>query len=152
MARFNAANAREMAVRSHEARRQRKESRAQTSPAPLTTAHLSTPDARLSLVLEQIDCTRDVLNDDKFNWCPECKRGGIEPHHRAQLLKSLDTLLDRQRELLGIPRTGSRRPGREREQRRPDWWGFVPRVAALAAQVPPSTQAPATVPGEPLRG
>ena len=107
-----------MAARSQEARRQRKESRAQTKVAPLTTPQLSTPDARLSLVLEQIDRTRDVLNNDKFNWCPECKRGGVEPHHRGQLLRALASLLDQERILRSEPLPGSRRPGREKEPTR----------------------------------
>jgi hypothetical protein len=51
-----------------------------------------------------------VLNDRDDHFCPACERGGLEPHHRAQLLKALDSLLDRKRILLGIPGPGSRRP------------------------------------------
>lgn len=58
---------------------------------------------QLRLVAEQIAQTRTVLNDTDYRYCEHCERAGIEPHHRAQLLKSLDTLLDRQRKLLGIP-------------------------------------------------
>ena len=66
--------------------------------------------AQLNLVAEQITRTRAVLNDDKHAWCDKCERGGIEPHHRAQLLKALDALLDRQRKLLGIPDPGVCKP------------------------------------------
>lgn len=68
---------------------------------------------QLELVAEQIAHTRKVLNDDNTEFCPACERCGIAPHHRAQLLKALDALLDRQRKLLQIPDPGSRRPGRE---------------------------------------
>ena len=73
-------------------------------------------DAQLKLVQEQIVRTRKVLNDDEAEWCTECERGGIQPHHRAQLLKALDALLDRQRKLLGIPDPGSRRPAQDRHR------------------------------------
>lgn len=71
---------------------------------PLQPANLveRTTNAQLDLVAEQIAHTRTLLNDKRSNWCPACERGGMEPHHRAQLLKALDTLLDRQRKLLGI--------------------------------------------------
>ncbi len=63
----------------------------------------ATLNAQLILVKEQIASTRDILNDVNYCYCKECKRGGIEPHHRAQLLKALDSLLDRQRILLNVP-------------------------------------------------
>ena len=58
--------------------------------------------AQLSLVNEQITLTRDVLNDK-----------AVEPHHRAQLLKALDSLLDRQRILLNVPSPGTLKPERK---------------------------------------
>lgn len=71
----------------------------------------------LRLVQEQIKRACAVLNDDRMNWCPACERSGLEPHHRAQLLKALDALLDRKGVLLGIHKPGpskapsvSRRP------------------------------------------
>lgn len=71
--------------------------------------------AQLNLVAEQITRTRKVLNSEE-----------VEHHHRAQLLKALDSLLDRQRELLGIPRTGSRRPGPDKPARRQTYVEPVP--------------------------
>ena len=73
---------------------------------------------QLRLVAEQIAQTREVLNDANYRFCTHCERGGIEPHHRAQLLRSLDCLLDRQRKLLGIPDPGNLKP-QAQAQRRP---------------------------------
>jgi len=64
---------------------------------------------QLNLVKEQIIRTRAILNDDRAEWCEHCERGGMAAHHRAQLLKAMDGLLDRQRKLLGIPDPGPRR-------------------------------------------
>src|SRR5688572_25786639 len=71
----------------------------------------------LEIVEEQISCARDALND-KTPWCPVCERPELQPHHRAQLLKSLDTLLNRKRILLGRPLPGSRKPAPDRPARR----------------------------------
>ncbi len=104
-------------IRSGQVRRQR------AGLQPVTPTHKPEPDhvqrainAQLNLVAEQITRTRAVLNDDKSHWCAVCERGGMEPHHRAQLLRALDSLLDRQRKLLGIPDPGSRKPAPERRQ------------------------------------
>lgn len=83
------------------------------APQPSDTIVKDAISAQLRLVAEQVTRTRAVLNDDTAEWCSECERGGIQPHHRAQLLKALDSLLDRQRKLLGIPDPGSRRPSPE---------------------------------------
>ena len=69
---------------------------------------------QLELVEEQIALTRTVLNDVRTDYCEHCERGGIEPHHRAQLLKALDCLLDRQRKLLMIPEPGPQKPRQDR--------------------------------------
>lgn len=114
MARITAANAREMAARSA-LRRRAKPFRfppiALPAPAqPLPTPAEAAVQAQLDLVAEQIGHTRAVLNDTRTNFCPACERSGIEPHHRAQLLRALDSLLNRQRVLLGLPLPGSMRP------------------------------------------
>lgn len=62
---------------------------------------------QLRIVSEQIIATRSTLN-----------AGAMEPHHRAQLLKALDTLLDRQRVLNNIPTPGQLRPVAPRQQAR----------------------------------
>lgn len=67
----------------------------------------------LELVQEQIKLACEVLNDRRYHWCEACERGGLEPHHRAQLLKSLDVLLDRKGVLLGIHKPGPSKPPRE---------------------------------------
>jgi len=72
---------------------------------------------QLALVREQITSTRTMLNEDRGDtWCDECQRGSILPHHRAQLLKALDSLLERECDLLGIPGRGSRKPAPERSK------------------------------------
>jgi hypothetical protein len=64
----------------------------------------------LKIVSEQIARAREVLNDRDDHFCSECERGGLEPQHRAQLLKALDALLDRKRILQGRALPGSLRP------------------------------------------
>ena len=65
--------------------------------------------AQLAIVSEQIKLTRNVLNQET-----------IEHHHRAQLLKALNTLLDRQRILLNVPSPGTLKP--ERAMKRAQVW------------------------------
>ncbi len=84
------------------------------APVPPASQVQSAINAQLRLVSEQITRTRAVLNDDDAAYCEQCERGGMPPHHRAQLLKALDTLLDRQRKLLGIHDPG---PIKAREPR-----------------------------------
>ena len=67
---------------------------------------------QLEIVAEQIKATRLTLND-RAGDCAVCKRSSMEPHHRAQLLKALDTLLDRQR----IPTPGQLKPTQQRSPR-----------------------------------
>lgn len=67
---------------------------------------------------EQIDQTRKVLND-KTPYCPACERCELEPHHRAQLLKALDSLLARKSALLGIHLPGPSKAPRESTRRSP---------------------------------
>jgi len=116
---FDKAKATAASKLAHAARWSRYISAAPTKELPPVAANDQAVAAQLRLVTEQLKRTRDVLNDDKYCYCDKCERGGIEPHHRAQLLKALDTLLDRQRVLLGIPLPGSRRPSSERQDRRP---------------------------------
>jgi len=92
-----------------------------------------TTNAQLDLVANQIKRTRDVLNDNDYRYCEQCERGGVEPQHRAQLLKALDVLLDRQRVLLGIPLPGSRRPAPEGSARHA-------RAGAWLVDAPPEIQ------------
>lgn len=71
-------------------------------------------DDRLTLLVEQITRTRVSLNDDDCDYCDKCKRSGLQPHHRAALLRALCELLDQQRIARGEPLPGSRRPAQER--------------------------------------
>lgn len=106
---------------------------------------------QLRLIAEQIAHTRDVLNDMTFRYCEHCERGGIEPHHRAQLLKALDTLLERERILRMIPAPGNTRPvSQSRAPRRayaqaplPQGWESTPdatKVEQPNAERPNTTQ------------
>ena len=88
--------------RSGELRRLRALEQFKADKPPAFDSVQAAVNGQLELVASQINRTRDVLNDSKYRYCKECERGGIEPHHRAQLLKALDTLFDRQRKLLGI--------------------------------------------------
>jgi hypothetical protein len=105
--------------------------------------------AQLRLVAEQITRTRAVLNDDTSDWCEHCERGGMQPHHRAQLLKALDSLLDRQRKLLGIPDPGSRRPAAEGKRDRAPaassgpWLPADDQPSTSSNMVAPAVQPPA---------
>jgi len=71
---------------------------------------------QLKLVREQLTRTRTRLNqaDEQVAWCEHCKRGGMPDHHRAQLLRALDGLLERECDLLAIPGRGRRKPASER--------------------------------------
>lgn len=139
----------------------RAERKANGGERPLTPRERPTTEAAISrqlrLVASQIERTRKVLDDDRVHYCPACERSGIEPHHRAQLLKALDSLLDRQRELLGIPRVGSLRPrsvkdGRSQAGSVRPMWGTVaqapavpgPAVPASITTGQPAAQAPAS--------
>ena len=73
---------------------------------------------QLRLVREQITRARERLNDDRLDYCEHCNRGGMPDHHRAQLLKALDSLLERECDLFGVPGRGKRRPAPERQQRK----------------------------------
>ena len=100
---------------------------------------------QLRLVAEQISHTRSVLNDER-DYCPACERSGIEPHHRAQLLKALDTLLDRQRKLLGIPDPGMLRPQAGRTPRQsPGAWLELPSASCGVQPTTGSGQPPVGV-------
>lgn len=97
--------------------------------------------AQLRIVAEQVSRTRSLLNDDDFRYCEHCERGGVEPHHRAQLLKALDTLLDRQRKLLGIGDPAPRKAERNRRVSA-GWIELQPALPASAGQ--PQPAAPTT--------
>lgn len=124
---INASNASELGKRSGEARRNKPVSFALSVPR----SHLVVePDlARtihelLKVLSEQISRTRSLLNDERYRYCEHCERGGVEPNHRAQLLKALDGLIERKTALLGIPGPGQLKPS-------------VPRTRVIEAQ--PST-------------
>jgi hypothetical protein len=86
----------------------------------LTNGDLThTPNQDLELVEEQIQRARAVLNDMRCNWCPACERSGVEPHHRAQLMKAIDSLLHRKAMILGIHLPGPSKAPRESNRRSP---------------------------------
>lgn len=70
-----------------------------------------TPDVALELeiVEEGISQARKDLKQTWF-YCEHCKREGMAPNHRAQLMKALDSFLDRRRILLNRPLPGTMRP------------------------------------------
>ena len=64
---------------------------------------------QLKLVREQITRTCALLNDERIDYCEHYKRAGMPDHHRAQLLRALDSLLERECDLLAIPGRGKPR-------------------------------------------
>ena len=116
--------------------------RAIAADSPANRA-LATDDG-LVLLAEQITRTRESLNDDNCDYCDKCKRSGLQPHHRAALLRALCELLDQQRIARGEPLPGSRRPEREPRERRSNAGAWLvdaqpaPVPAAQPAQVPDS--------------
>lgn len=81
----------------------------------------------LAIVNKQIRRTCETL-DDRTPACDHCKRPALEPHHRAQLLRALDGLLERRRKLTGRFAPGTMRPQDSPKDKR---------------QAPPSFQMPA---------
>lgn len=63
----------------------------------------------LAIVNKQIKRTCETL-DDETPYCEHCERPALEPHHRAQLLRALDGLLERRRKLTGRFAPGTMRP------------------------------------------
>jgi len=111
----------------------------------------------MRLVKEQIARTRAVLSDDAGT-CPHCGRTALEPHHRAQLLKSLDVLLDRQRKLLGISDPGPTKPPQQLAPAGAWSAGMFARPiqavvtpAPAPAQLPPPAPAPEPIQVPPIR-
>jgi hypothetical protein len=95
---FTTENASENAKRSWEIRRAQPQREADIEARRIQ--------ADLSLVEEQIRRARKELNDEDSGYCEHCKRQGMPPHHRAQLMKAIDTLLERKRILLCRPGPG----------------------------------------------
>jgi len=159
---ITASNARELAARGHQAKRIKRvqelarlalvdsllskavESTPIASPASPQPAMPAVVASQLTIVEQQIASTRTILDDPNVDYCPACERGGIPAHHRAQLLRALDQLLDRQRKLLGIPDPGHLRPSAPREtgRRRGPELEVLPLPLALpAAPIPELTAA-----------
>ena len=88
--------------RSGELRRLRAAQLLTADKPPAFDSVQATVNGQLELVAGQIKRTRDLLDDDEYRYCEHCERGGMEPNHRAQLLRSFATLLEQQRKLLGI--------------------------------------------------
>lgn len=114
MAKFTRENARDFARRANLVRWSRPRTPPpQPIPEPQSTETKSAISRQLELVREQIDLTRRILNaqDRRLGCCPTCKRPfGMEVSHRAQLLRALNDMLDRERILLGIPLPGQLKP------------------------------------------
>lgn len=109
MALFTPETARELAKRSHE---------------PTSKRHLIPPadanlphdvKAELRIVEEQIARARDELNDTTPD-CIVCERPALQPHHRAQLMKSLLGFLDKRQDLLGRPKVSPVKPAQRTKQ------------------------------------
>jgi hypothetical protein len=118
---FTSETARQAALKSILVRQAMKEVKAAKAELRGVKAQL-TEDVRfdLEIVEEQIAHTRRVLNDKKSFFCPACERFEMQPQHMAQLLKALDSLLDRRRELLGRPRLATLRPSSKPQRRTPE--------------------------------
>ena len=104
--------------------------------------------AQLQLVREQVRSTRLVLNDTAGQ-CPKCSRGPIEPHHRAQLLKALDTLLNRERILLGVHEPGPLKAHEPRQPRRQSWLIEAQPAVVVTEPVKVLPPAPGPAPEQP---
>ena len=139
-------------IRSGQVRRERAGLQPKSEPArPIVNVVQQAVNAQLNIVREQLTRTRAVLNDGEYRYCEHCERGGIEPQHRAQLIKSLDTLLDRQRKLLGIPDPGPRRspPADDRRVTPAAAWIEEAGTIDLQPEPPASTCAPEPAPDTP---
>jgi hypothetical protein len=132
MARFNAANARLMAARSVAVRKAAEAERtASPAPAPLQATPAADTDAGISVSrvrarLETLDALMSKAKTDR-EW--------------DNLSRAFDRLFRVWCVLTKTPGPGNRRPGREREDRRPAAW----RIECQPA--PMGQPAPAPVPG-----
>ena len=122
--------ARDYAARATAARKKNKQDRidrikilekalltAPTPPAPPPAPPIDdVVSERLMIVREQISGVRILLNSTDDHYCAECSRGGVDGKTRAMLMKALDTMLDRERILLGTPLPGNRRPAVEKKR------------------------------------
>ncbi|PWU13309.1 MAG: hypothetical protein C5B50_19555 [Verrucomicrobia bacterium] len=124
--------------------------RARTAPCHANNGSESTSDTRaqhamnkqLVIVREQINETRAVLNaSDGGPPCPKCGRGTLHPRDRAQLVKALDALFDRERKLLNVPE-----PGRMKPQHKPVSERRGPTIAEIAACLAKPNHAPSPAP------
>lgn len=144
MAFFTSANAAEMGRRSGQARRANPVLR-----VPMARVRFAQPFANgnpndtaqaftqrhLAIVREQIVLARRSLQDE-----------AMEPRDRAQLIRSLDTLLDRERVLMGVPLPGSRKPAAPKAA--PVSYTVEPlRACADAADMPAPVPAKGAEPG-----
>lgn len=93
----------------------------------------------LEIINEQITHTRKVLNDKKRFYCPACERHEMQPQHMAQLLKALDTLLDRRRKLTGRFNPGTLR--NPEPTKRTNHAGFQPQPGDLPEPIPSDSPA-----------
>jgi len=128
--------------RSGELRRLRAAQLLTADKPPAFDSVQATVNGQLELVAGQIKRTRDLLNDDDYRYCKECERGGIEPHHRAQLLRSFATLLEQQRKLLGIGDPAPRKADRQARVSA----GWIELQPALPSMAPVAQSAPTTAP------
>ena len=137
--RITSANARLMAAKSAERRRAipfRYPPVTAPTVSPLPEPAQTAIAMQLGLVADQITRTSKVLNAQTMRTCPHCLKElpdlpqfEIEPHHRAQLLRSLDLLLDRQRKLLMIPEPGPQKPRQDRNGSRSDTIDLQPMLS-----------------------
>ena len=132
---FNRENAAENGRKSWESRKQ--QFLADKPPEP--NAVQAAINAQLTLVDEQIKRTRKTLNDDDYAYCEHCERAGMPPHHKAQLLKALDTLLDRQRNLLGVSFPSPHKGPKQGDKRTREPLAPMPvQIAPIVPQAPPA--------------
>jgi hypothetical protein len=73
----------------------------------------------LTLISQQITNATEVLNDEDYRYCEHCKRAGVSPKDRAQLLGALDRLLERERVYRQIAGPGNLKPTSQRQRSGP---------------------------------
>jgi len=103
MARFNTANAREMAARSVASRQQRAAQRVTApAPVPFPTTPQTEPDPTVARIAHVMERTLDRMDHEK------------EPRALQALSRALRDLRETYHLVTGQPRPGQRRPAKER--------------------------------------
>lgn len=133
MARFTAANAREMAAKSHAARRQRLASGEPTAESDMQMPHTGPHGALDSYVARRLARVRRQL--DSVDAAIE-KSIGDDSKRLKELTDAQMRLAEQERQLSGRPLPGSRRPAPERQEHRRGLPGGIASEASTPPPVP----------------